>query len=188
MWLVVGLGNPGPSYEHTRHNAGFIAVDTIIRRYNFSAPKSKFQSSLSEGVIEGEKILALKPLQYMNLSGIAVREAAGFYKIPLDHIIVLHDEIDLPFGKIKVKTGGGSGGHNGLKSLDAHIGKDYMRVRIGVGHPGDRSEVSNYVLGNFSKHEQQQLQQLTEIMSDSFPLLFKEGKDAFMNKLAILQQ
>ena len=131
MLLLVGLGNPGPEYAGTRHNVGFMAVDTIVHRHGFGPLRSKFQGLISEGLISGEKILALKPLTYMNESGQSVGEAARFYKIPSENIIVCHDELDLPPGKVRVKTGGGSGGHNGIKSIDAHIGPEYRRLRIG---------------------------------------------------------
>ena len=184
MLLLVGLGNPGASYEHTRHNAGFMAVDSIIHRHHFSSPRIKFQSSLSEGEIGGEKILIQKPLQYMNLSGGPVKESSHFYKIPPENVVVFHDDIDLPLGKIKVKIGGGHGGHNGLKSLDSHIGKEYWRIRIGVGHPGNKDDVSDYVLSAFSRHEAQELALLLEKLCDTLPVMITEGKEMFMTKLA----
>ena len=138
MWLIVGLGNPGGSYARNRHNIGFMAADEIVRRHCFSPWRSKYQGQIAEGTIAGEKVLVLKPETYMNLSGQSVAAAARFHKIPNGNVIALHDEIDLPPGKVRVKKGGGAAGHNGLKSIDAHLGNDYWRVRLGIGHPGDK--------------------------------------------------
>ena len=146
MWLIVGLGNPGSQYKRNRHNIGFMAVDEIVRRHDLSSSKKKFQALLSEGEIVGEKVLVLKPQTYMNLSGQSVQAAASFYKIPLDHVVVFHDELDLAFGKIRVKFSGGAAGHNGLRSIDDHLGKDYWRVRLGIGHPGEKEFVTQHVL------------------------------------------
>jgi len=151
MWLFVGLGNPGKEYAHHRHNIGFMAVDEIVRRHNFSDGGKKFQSQVATGTLNGEKVLVLKPQTYMNLSGDAVQAAAAFYKLELDRIVVFHDELDLAPGKLRIKRGGGAGGHNGLRSIDAHAGADYWRVRLGIGHPGNKDLVSDYVLGNFAR-------------------------------------
>lgn len=154
MWLIIGLGNPGDKYSGNRHNIGFMVADKIADDNMFPNFKSKFQGEISEGRIAGQKVALLKPQTYMNDSGQSVRKAADFYKIPPEKIIVFYDELDLAPGKMKIKQGGGSGGHNGIKSMDAHLGnKDYWRVRLGIGHPGDKSRVSGYVLSDFSKQE-----------------------------------
>ena len=149
MLLLVGLGNPGTEYAKTRHNVGFMAVDEIVRRYSFPPFKSKTKGDITSSVIDGEKILVLKPSTFMNLSGEAVLSACTFYKLTPKDIIVFHDDMDLPVGKVKVKRGGSAGGHNGLKSIDLAVGADYLRVRIGVGHPGTSGDVVNWVLGAF---------------------------------------
>ena len=141
MFLLVGLGNPGRSYAHNRHNIGFMAIEAIGRRHGFSPVRSRFSGLVSEGVIKGERTLLLQPQTYMNESGRSVGEAARFHKIALENIIVLHDELDLAPAKCRIKTGGGVAGHNGLRSISAHIGNDYKRVRLGIGHPGDKSLV-----------------------------------------------
>ena len=166
MWLVVGLGNPGPSYEHNRHNVGFMAADAICRRHGFSASQKKFGGLLSEGALGGEKTLCLKPLTYMNLSGQSVGEACRFYKIAPENVIVIHDELALPLGDMRLKKGGGHAGHNGLKSIDSHIGQDYLRLRIGIGHPGQPELVSDYVLSNFSKAEMKTVEPQLDDIAD----------------------
>jgi PTH1 family peptidyl-tRNA hydrolase len=184
MRLLVGLGNPGGAYARNRHNIGFMAADEIVRRHSFSSWRSKFQGQLAEGTIAGEKVLVLKPETYMNLSGQSVAAAARFHKIALADIVVLHDELDLPPGKLRVKKGGGAGGHNGLKSIDAHLGQDYWRVRLGIGHPGDKSLVTPYVLGDFAKAEETWLLPLFDAVSDQLPLLLKGDETGFMTKVA----
>lgn len=154
MHLLIGLGNFGKEYAKTRHNFGFLALDQIIADHGLSAMGKKFSSEVFSGEIFGKKVIALKPQTYMNLSGQAALEAVQFYKIPLQNIIVLHDEIDIQLGKIKVKIGGGSAGHNGLKSLDGAIGKEYWRIRLGVGRPENKEfEVADYVLSKFAPGE-----------------------------------
>ncbi|HVO04412.1 MAG TPA: aminoacyl-tRNA hydrolase, partial [Candidatus Cybelea sp.] len=138
MRLIVGLGNPGPRYAGNRHNIGFMAADAIVRRYSFGPIKERFHGLAAEGTIEGEKVLALAPQTFMNDSGRAVQAALQFYKLQPEDVIVIYDEIDLPLGKVRVKRNGGAGGHNGIRSIDAHIGPDYWRVRIGVDHPGQK--------------------------------------------------
>ncbi len=184
MFLVACLGNPGKEYELTRHNAGFIAADELVRRYNFAPYKSKFDGQIAEGNIGGEKIIILKPETYMNKSGLSLHKALSFYKIPLNNVIVIHDDMDLPAGKLKVKVGGGHGGHNGLKSIDAHLGKEYQRVRLGIGHPQDRNEVVNYVLGRFSKSEKEELDKAIDDVIDNFASLLKGGTSQFLNDVA----
>ncbi len=153
MFLIVGLGNPGREYENNRHNIGFIVADLVHAQHNFGAKKLKLQSEVSEGIIAGQKVIIQKPLTFMNCSGSAVAKLVNFLKIPLENIIVIHDDLDLALGRVKVKTGGSNGGHNGLKDIDAHIGNAYGRIRIGIGHPGNKDMVADYVLSNFSKDE-----------------------------------
>jgi PTH1 family peptidyl-tRNA hydrolase len=185
MLLIAGLGNPGPKHENNRHNVGFMAADAIHRRHSFSAWSRKFQGLLSEGALAGEKVLLLKPQTFMNLSGQSVGEALRFYKLDPAQLIVFYDELDLMPGKIRVKTGGGSGGHNGIRSIDQHIGKDYRRVRIGIGHPGARAMVHNYVLGDFSKADGEWLDVLLEATADAAPLLAKGEDSSFMNRVTL---
>lgn len=184
MHLLVGLGNPGKDYEKTRHNIGFMVIDELVNSYSLSSPKTKFHGILSDGVIDGKKVLAIKPNTFMNRSGLCVGEVVNFYKIPLENIIVFHDEIDLVFNKVKVKSGGGHGGHNGLRDIDAKIGKDYKRVRIGVGHPGDKDKVSGYVLKNFSKEEQTPIERLIDNISSNISLLLKNDDSLFMTRIS----
>ena len=184
MWLIVGLGNPGSQYQHNRHNVGFMAVDEIVRRYDLSEPKKKFQGLVSEGKIGGEKVLVLKPQTYMNLSGQSVQAAASFYKISPNHVIVFHDELDLAFGKVRVKFSGGAAGHNGLRSLDDHLGKDYWRVRLGIDHPGAKEFVTRHVLGDFAKADKLLLEKLLEAIAENIEKLLKEDMDGFMSRVS----
>lgn len=185
MFLVVGLGNPGPEYAGNRHNIGFMAADAIARRHGFGPFRAKFQGLAADGVIGGAKVLLLKPMTYMNLSGQAVGTAARFHKIPLEHVIVMHDELDLAPGRVRAKTGGGSAGHNGLKSIDAHLGREYRRVRLGIGHPGDRDRVTGHVLKDFAKADREWLDPLLEAIADAMPLLLAGDESAFLNKVAL---
>ena len=153
MLLLVGLGNPGEKYQRHRHNVGFLAIDAIAAAHGFGARRKKFQAELREGEIAGEKAILLKPQTYMNESGLAVGAAMRFYKLAPEDVIVFHDELDLEAGKIKAKLGGGNAGHNGLRSIDEHIGNDFRRVRIGIGHPGDKTRVTGHVLGDFAKSD-----------------------------------
>lgn len=188
MLLVVGLGNPGADYAGNRHNIGFMAADVLVRRHSLSPWKSKFQGLLSEGSLAGEKLWVLKPQTYMNLSGQSVAAAARFLKLDLGDLVVLHDELDLPPGRLRVKRGGGAGGHNGLKSIDAHLGPDYRRVRLGIGHPGDRDRVSGYVLHDFAKADGQWLEPLLDAVADAFPLLAQGDDAGFMNRVTLATQ
>ena len=188
MLLLVGLGNPGQKYEKHRHNVGFMAVDELHRHENFAAWKPKFQALTAEGQIDGQKVLLLKPTTYMNDSGRAVGEAARFYKLDPADVIVFYDELDLAPGKVRLKTGGGAGGHNGIRSIDAHLGKDYRRVRIGIGHPGHKDRVTGHVLGDFAKADRIWLDPLLDEMSRNAGLLIKGEDAAFMNKLALATQ
>jgi PTH1 family peptidyl-tRNA hydrolase len=185
MRLIVGLGNPGLRYAKNRHNVGFVAVDAIARRYGFPAFRARFKGELSEGPLGGEKRLLLKPQTFMNASGEAVLAAASFYKIPPGDIVVIHDEIDLKPGKLRVKRGGGSAGHNGLRSIDALLGADYWRVRVGVGHPGVKELVQPYVLQNFSADEiGGWVAPLIDAVAETFPLLLAGDPPAFMSEVA----
>jgi PTH1 family peptidyl-tRNA hydrolase len=183
MLLFVGLGNPGARYAHNRHNIGFMVVDEIARRHNIAPWRRRFQGVAAEGPLAGERVLLLKPETYMNDSGRAVAEAAHFYKVPMSDIVVIHDEVDLPPAKVRVKTGGGVAGHNGLRSISAHVGNDYRRVRIGVGHPGGKDLVHAHVLNDFAKSEWPWVEALCDIIADNAALLVK-GQDAtFQNKV-----
>ena len=188
MLLLVGLGNPGTRYVNNRHNVGFMAVQAIARRHNISPWRRKFQGVAVEGTIAGERVLLLLPGTYMNELGRAVQEAARFYKVEPGQILVFHDELELKPGKVRVKTGGGNAGHNGLRSLSAHIGNDYKRVRIGIGHPGDKNLVERYVLQDFAKDEWPWVEALCDVIADCAGLLV-EGKDAsFQNKVHLAMQ
>ncbi|MBI1214821.1 MAG: aminoacyl-tRNA hydrolase [Alphaproteobacteria bacterium] len=185
MRLFVGLGNPGQKYRNNRHNIGFMAMDAIVHRHNFSGWSKKFQGEISDGTLEGEKVLLLKPQTFMNLSGQSVQAAAAFYKIKPQDIVVFHDELDLAPGKIRTKKGGGAAGHNGLRSIDDHLGQDYWRVRLGIGHPGNRELVTGYVLNDFSKAEQADwLEPLLDAMAGNAARLAKGDTDGFMSKVA----
>lgn len=187
MFLFAGLGNPGSEYKGNRHNTGFMAADELVRRYNFSAWRARFNAEAAEGSIDGEKVLLIKPQTFMNNSGEAVRAAMAFYKIPVDNLVVFHDEMDIPLGKIKAKVGGGAGGHNGLRSIDAHCTPNYARVRIGIGHPGDKNLVVPYVLSNFSKEERRILDEELEDAAEAVPFLLSGGTAEFTSRLAVIQ-
>lgn len=186
MLLLVGLGNPGPKYKRNRHNIGFIAVDEIVNRYSFGSWRARFQAQTAEGRLGGEKILAIKPTTFMNESGRAVGEAVRFYKLDVNDIVVLHDELDLAFGKLRLKRGGGHAGHNGLRSIDAHIGKDFVRVRLGIGHPGEKSGVHGYVLSDFAKSEETHLNTWIETIAEAADMLADPDRhNAFMTRVAL---
>ena len=186
MLLLVGLGNPGPEHAGQRHNVGFMAADAIVRRHGFSPWRKKFQGELAEGTIGGMKVVALKPATYMNLSGQSAEAAAQFYKIDLVDVIAIHDELDLKFGKLRVKRGGGAAGHNGLRSLDQHLGQEYRRLRMGIDHPGEKHLVTNYVLGNFAKAERAFVETWCDAVADALPILVKGDEAGFMNKVHLL--
>jgi PTH1 family peptidyl-tRNA hydrolase len=188
MQIWAGLGNPGGSYALHRHNVGFMAADIIGEVHGFSPPKKAFRSELREGRIGRHRILLLKPQVYMNLSGEAVATALRFYKLDLDALTVFHDELDLAPMKVKVKVGGGTAGHNGLRSIDAHLGPDFRRVRIGIGHPGHKDTVTNYVLGNYAKAEVEALSDLLAAIAGEAEWL-ADGDDArFMSEVALRMQ
>ncbi|MEZ5777339.1 MAG: aminoacyl-tRNA hydrolase [Paracoccaceae bacterium] len=185
MRLFVGLGNPGAKYAMNRHNVGFMALDRIAADHSFAAWRSKFQGQLSEGRLGTERVVLLKPTTFMNLSGQSVGEAMRFYKIEPGHITVFHDELDLAPGKCRVKTGGGHAGHNGLRSLHQHIGEGYQRVRIGIGHPGDKNRVSAHVLSDFAKADQDWLDDLLRGVSDGALALAAGDAARFQNAVAL---
>jgi PTH1 family peptidyl-tRNA hydrolase len=188
MRLLVGLGNPGPQYVGNRHNIGFMVLQEIARRHGFPPWRRRFQGVATEAALGSERVLLLLPGTYMNESGRAVGEAAHFYKLPLSDIVVVHDEVDLPPGKVRVKAGGGNAGHNGLRSITSHVGNDYRRVRIGVGHPGEKDLVYGYVLGDFAKAERPMIEALTQVIADNAGLLAR-GEDAtFQNKVHLAMQ
>ena len=182
MFLIVGLGNPGAEYVNTRHNTGFMVVDALHEKYKFSAFREKFDALIAEGEIDGEKVFLLKPQTYMNLSGNAVVKAANFYKILPEKIIVIHDDMDLPVGKLKIKKGGGAGGHNGLKSIDAAITPEYLRIRMGVGHPeGKGDEIVHHVLSRFGKEDACKIKECMDLVVQSIGLLMKNGVASYSN-------
>ncbi|MDE4133430.1 aminoacyl-tRNA hydrolase [Phaeobacter sp. QD34_3] len=185
MKLFVGLGNPGAKYAHNRHNIGFMALDRIAEDHGFSPWKSKFQGEISEGTLDGTKVLLLKPQTFMNNSGQSVGEAMRFYKLTPADVTVLHDELDLAPGKARVKQGGGHAGHNGLRSIHAHIGADYARVRLGIGHPGHKDAVAGYVLRDFPKADEAWLDDLMRGISDGAAQLAKGDGGKFMNAVAL---
>lgn len=184
MKLFVGLGNPGSEYARNRHNVGFMAVDLIAEAHRFGPWKRKFQGYAADGEIGGEKVLLLKPETYMNESGRSVGEAARFLKIAEADIVVFYDEIDLAPGKLKVKTGGGNAGHNGLRSISAHLGNEYVRVRIGVGHPGVKELVARWVLSDFTKADQDWLEPLLAAIAKAAPRLAKDDQSRFLTDVA----
>jgi PTH1 family peptidyl-tRNA hydrolase len=184
--LIAGLGNPGSQYAKNRHNAGFIVVDAIHAAHRFGPWKAKFEGLLSEGILSGRKTYLLKPQTFMNLSGDCVAPALRFFKLPLEALVVVHDEIDLAAGKLKVKTGGGDAGQNGLRSITAALGADYRRVRVGIGHPGEKDRVTGHVLANFSKDDIGWLEPLVNAMVEAAPLLAADDDAGFMSKVALL--
>jgi peptidyl-tRNA hydrolase, PTH1 family len=186
MKLFVGLGNPGAQYAFNRHNVGFMAVDAIAAAHDFPAWRKRFQGLAAEAKLGGEQVLLFKPQTYMNESGRAVGDAVRFYKLDLEDVIVFHDEIDLAPGKVRVKAGGGVAGHNGLKSLTAHIGNDYVRVRIGIGHPGHKDFVTKHVLGDFAKADHGWLESLLGAIAEAAPDLAEGANDKFQSLVAHL--
>lgn len=187
--LWVGLGNPGSEYARHRHNVGFMAIEAIAARHRFSAWRKRFKGEVAEGVIAGRRIIALKPMTYMNDSGSSVQQAAAFAKLPLDSIWVFHDELDLAPGKVRVKKGGGVAGHNGLRDIRRAFGSpDYWRVRIGIGHPGHKDAVTGHVLGNFAKADQPWVTALLDAIADAAPMLAEDRPEPFMTRVALLTQ
>lgn len=188
MQLWVGLGNPGPQYAMQRHNVGFMAVDTIAEMHDFGPVQKKFLGWLQEGHIGGDKILLLKPATFMNESGRSVGEALRFYKLSTEALTVFHDELDLAPFKVKVKRGGGTAGHNGLRSIDQHLGPDFRRVRLGIGHPGHKDRVTGYVLGNYAKSELDPLADMLGAIGAEADWLARGDDARFMNEVALRQQ
>jgi peptidyl-tRNA hydrolase, PTH1 family len=188
MRLIVGLGNPGSAYAGNRHNIGFMAVDAIARRHGIGPWRRRFAGVAAEGPLGGGRVILLLPGTYMNDSGLAVAEAAHFYKIGVGDIVVFHDEIDLPPAKVRVKTGGGVAGHNGLRSISSHVGNDYRRVRIGIGHPGIKELVQPYVLGDFAKAERPWVEALCGIIADNADLIARGEDASFQNKVHLALQ
>jgi len=184
MRMIVGLGNPGSQYAGHRHNIGFMAVDEIFRRHSFSPWRKKFKADIADGEICGEKVLLVKPQTMMNLSGQSVGEAMRFYKLAPADITVLYDELDLAPGKLRIKIGGGAGGHNGIKSIDAHCGKEYRRARLGIGHPGSKERVTGHVLGDFTKADREWLEPMLETIAEEACMLAKGDDAGLMNKVA----
>ena len=188
MRLVVGLGNPGARYAGNRHNIGFMAAEAIAHRHGLPPWRRRFQGLVTEGPIGSGRALLLMPGTFMNESGRAVVEAAQFYKLGVDDIVVLHDELDLPAGKLRMKIGGGNAGHNGLRSITAHVGNEYRRARLGIGHPGDKNEVHNYVLNDFAKNERDWVRALCDIIADNVEMIVKGDDAGFQNKVHLAMQ
>lgn len=185
MLIIAGLGNPGSKYAGNRHNIGFMAVDAIHSRHGFSPWSKKFKAEISEGELGAEKVLLMKPQTFMNLSGEAVGEAMRFYKLQPADLVAIYDELDLPPAKARLKTGGGNGGHNGIKSLEAHCGKEFRRLRLGIGHPGVKELVHNHVLGDFAKADRTWLEPLLDALADNADMLVRNEDSQLMNKLAL---
>jgi PTH1 family peptidyl-tRNA hydrolase len=188
MKLFVGLGNPGAQYALNRHNVGFMAVDAIAASHDFPSWRKRFSGLASESKLSGEQVLLFKPQTFMNESGRAIGEAVRFYKLDLSDVVVFHDELDLAPGKVRVKAGGGVAGHNGLKSLTAHIGNDYVRVRIGIGHPGAKDLVTGHVLQNFAKADCAWLEPLIGAIAEEAPYLAEGANDKFQSRVAHVMQ
>jgi peptidyl-tRNA hydrolase, PTH1 family len=182
MLVIAGLGNPGARHARNRHNIGFMAVDAIAEARRFGPFRTRWQGLMAEGVVEGTRVVLLKPQTYMNDSGRSVGEALRYLKLDLGALIVIHDELDLAPAKVRVKVGGGGAGHNGLRSITAHIGNDYKRVRIGIGHPGDKALVYNYVLSDFAKSEAGWVEAVCRAIADAAPLLIAGQDASFQNK------
>jgi PTH1 family peptidyl-tRNA hydrolase len=179
MYIIVGLGNPGQKYERTRHNVGWMALDEIIAEYKLEEVKEKFESKVYKGIIAEEKVIAIKPLTFMNLSGKAVARFVSFHKVPTAKLVVLYDDLDMEPGKVRVKLEGGDGGHNGIKSINSFVAKDYLRIKIGIGHPGTREAVNDYVLKNFSKGELEIIQQANKMVAKLFKYVISGDLDKF---------
>ncbi len=187
MKLLVGLGNPGVKHARQRHNIGFMALGAIHAAHRLPAWRQKYRGAFSEGILDGERAMLLAPQTYMNESGRAVAEAARFHKVPPEDILVFHDELDLAPAKVRVKRGGGTAGHNGLRSIDACLGsKDFTRVRLGIGHPGHKDRVTPHVLGDFAKADRDWLDPLLDALADAAPLLVQGDEAGFMNRVALL--
>jgi len=183
MLLFVGLGNPNPNNKNNRHNVGFHVIDAINQKFKLSKQKPKFKGLLTTGTIEEQKVYAIKPLTFMNSSGVCIKELTEYFKIEVKNIFVFHDDMDIDVGKVKVKLGGSSAGHNGIESIDKNIGKNYSRVRIGVGRPKNNSTGADHVLDNFSTEEQQSMEDVTKNIIESLSVLIKKDLDLFSSKI-----
>tara|TARA_Y100001970_G_scaffold246687_1_gene314812 strand:- start:1092 stop:1652 length:561 start_codon:yes stop_codon:yes gene_type:complete len=181
--LLVGLGNPSPNNKNNRHNVGFLVIDSINLKFKLSKQKPKFKGLLTTGQIEEEKIFAIKPLTFMNNSGVAIKELIDYFKIDAKNVIVFHDDMDIDIGKIKVKFGGSSAGHNGIESIDKNIGKNYSRIRIGIGRPKNNSTGADHVLDNFSEEEKQSIETVTNSIISSISTLIKKDLDLFSSQV-----
>ena len=188
MLLFVGLGNPGAKFERNRHNVGFMAIDAIARRHGFAPWRRRFQGETCEGALDGIRVVLLKPLTFMNESGQSVQAAASFFKLGESDVTVLHDELELPPMKLRVKVGGGIAGHNGLRSISAHLGNEYRRVRLGIGHPGVKERVHGYVLSDFAKAEWPAVEALCDVIADNAALLAQGRDSSFQNKVHLAMQ
>ena len=188
MRLFVGLGNPGAKFAHNRHNIGFMAIDEIARRHGFAPWRRRFQGEIAEGTLDGERVVLLRPATFMNELGRAVQEAVTFFKLPPNETTVFQDELELPPAKVRVKLGGGIAGHNGLRSISAHIGNEYRRVRLGIGHPGVKELVHGYVLSDFAKDERPWVETLCEAVADNAGLLVANRDLTFQNKVHLAMQ
>ena len=183
MLLFVGLGNPTPDSENNRHNIGFKIIDAINKKFSLSKQKPKFKGLLTTGNINSKKVYAIKPLTFMNNSGICIRELIEYFKIDAENVIVFHDDLDIGFGKIKAKFGGSSAGHNGIESIDKFIGKEYSRVRIGIGHPKQKKKVNNHVLEDYKEDEEEKIKEITENIVKQIPTLIDKKMDLFSSKV-----
>jgi peptidyl-tRNA hydrolase, PTH1 family len=183
--LIIGLGNPGSEYKNTRHNIGFDAIDIIAEHFSFPSFSDKFSSLVSSKIIGSNKITLLKPQTYMNLSGQAVSQVIHFYKIDLEDVIVIHDDLDLQLAQVKMKIAGGSGGHNGIKSIDQHLGLNYYRIRLGIGRPNTQQDVSNFVLNRFSQEESNLMNNSIDSLLDNFELILSKDSASLINKLSM---
>lgn len=183
MLLLVGLGNPGAQHAGNRHNIGFMGVDAAARAHRASPFRTRFQGLVAECTVDGEKVVLLKPTTFMNESGLSVGAAARFFKVGPEDIAVLHDELDLPPGKLRVKTGGGNAGHNGLRSITAHLGNEYRRLRLGIGHPGDKALVHGFVLNDFGRGERAWVETLCDAVADNVGLLAKRQDTSLQNRV-----
>jgi len=182
MYAIIGLGNPDKKYEGNRHNLGFMAIDALARKFEVPAFENKFDSHFARTEIAGRRVFLLKPQTFMNNSGIAVAKLRNFFKVPVENIFVIYDELDLALGKVRIKQGGGDGGHNGIKSLDAHIGKNYWRVRFGIDHPGHKDMVTSYVLSDFTNGEKREVEVGLEKLVGNLELLIKGERELFLTK------
>ena len=183
MLLFVGLGNPTPDSENNRHNIGFKMIDALNHKFELSKQKPKFKGLLTTGNIDDKKVYAIKPLTFMNNSGICIRELIEYFKIDAEDVFVFHDDLDIEFGKVKAKFAGTSAGHNGIESIDKFIGKDYSRVRIGIGHPKEKKKVNNHVLEDFKEDEEERIKEITENIVKSIPTLIEKKIDLFSSKV-----